>query len=153
MERIDVDWLGEMWTHPVVRTHPETGRKALYVNEMHTERFEDMAVDETSRCCSFEHRPSGLPSGRKVQLPFKDNRCARVWLMTIPVIGALMHRVQAKARCRNNTEERMFKADPDTQRADRLGGGRDCASVLGASGGPGAVGSRYGKTALDLEPK
>ena len=32
---------------PVVRVHPVTGRRALFVNPVYTERFEDMTVDES----------------------------------------------------------------------------------------------------------
>jgi len=67
--------VGETGTlHPVVRTHPETGRKALYVNLAHTTRFENMTEAESEPLlgwlfahqvrpeftCRFQWRPGSL---------------------------------------------------------------------------------------------
>jgi taurine dioxygenase len=69
--------------HPVVRTHPETGRKSLYVNSAHTVRFKDWAEAESAPLLSwlFQHqvRPEftcrfGWEAG---SLAFWDNRAAQ----------------------------------------------------------------------------
>ncbi len=68
--------------HPVVRTHPETGRKALYVNVAHTTRFRDMTEDESAPLLRWLHehqiRPEFTCRFRWAvgSLAFWDNRCA-----------------------------------------------------------------------------
>jgi taurine dioxygenase len=69
--------------HPVVRTHPETGRKALYVNVAHTARFKDMSEEESAPLLSFLFQHQVRPEftcrfqWRVGSLAFWDNRCAQ----------------------------------------------------------------------------
>lgn len=44
---------GHTVTQPVVRTHPVTGRKGLYVNRMFTNRFKNMTVEESAPLLNY----------------------------------------------------------------------------------------------------
>jgi taurine dioxygenase len=69
--------------HPIVRTHPETGRKALYVNTAHTAGIKGMANEESAPIleylfqyqvkpeftCRFQWEPNAIA--------FWDNRCTQ----------------------------------------------------------------------------
>ena len=69
--------------HPVIRTHPETGRKALYVNIAHTERFSGMTVEESAPLLDFLFRHQVRPEftcrfrWSVGALAFWDNRAAQ----------------------------------------------------------------------------
>jgi len=69
--------------HPAVRTHPETGRKALFVNTAHTTRFADMTAEESAPILNylFQHqiRPEFTCrlTWRPGTLAFWDNRCTQ----------------------------------------------------------------------------
>jgi alpha-ketoglutarate-dependent taurine dioxygenase len=69
--------------HPVVRVHPETGRRALYVNSAHTVRFEGMTDEESAPLLRFLYQHQVRPeftcrfAWRPGSLAFWDNRCAQ----------------------------------------------------------------------------
>jgi len=69
--------------HPVVRTHPETGRKALYANGGHALRFKDMTVEESGPLLGylFQHatRPEFTCRFRwePGSIALWDNRCTQ----------------------------------------------------------------------------
>jgi len=69
--------------HPVVRTHPDTGRKALYVNVAHTVRFKDMIEAESTPILDYLFQHQTRPEftcrfqWRVGSLAFWDNRCTQ----------------------------------------------------------------------------
>jgi taurine dioxygenase len=51
--RDDADWRETISLHPVVRTHPETGRKLLFINQSYTVGFEHMSEEESRPLLEF----------------------------------------------------------------------------------------------------
>ncbi len=69
-------------SHPVVRTHPETGRKSLFVDRAYTKRLDGMTAEESRPLLEYlwthQEKPEFTCRFRwqKGSLAFWDNRCA-----------------------------------------------------------------------------
>jgi taurine dioxygenase len=75
-------------THPVVRTHPVTGRKGLFVNSSYTTRIVELPEAESAAVLGFLYQHCANPNfhvrfrWRPRSVAFWDNRCTQhlaVW--------------------------------------------------------------------------
>jgi taurine dioxygenase len=106
MKYEESDILNQEFHHPVVRTHPETGKKAIYVNEMFTIRFQDMTEEESLPLLEYLF---SLPSKPEFQCRIKwesdmvamwDNRILQhVAVNDCNKFRRVMHRVTLKGDC------------------------------------------------------
>jgi taurine dioxygenase len=86
--------------HPVIRTHPETGEKLLFVNRAHTTRFNEMSRAESADLLEYLFDLQSQPEQscrfqwRKGSVAFWDNRaCQHYPLNDYHGQKRLMHRI------------------------------------------------------------
>lgn len=85
--------------HPLVRTHPGTGRKALYIGN-HVDHIKGMTTEESEPLLGYLERHSIRPEltcrfrWRKGSLAFWDNRCTQHNAINdYPAETRIMHRI------------------------------------------------------------
>ena len=99
--RLDEAWRETVSVHPVVRTHPETGRKCLFVNHSYSVAFEGMTEKESAPLLDWlmrvGHRPELTCRFRweNGSLAFWDNRCVKhIAVHDVREDERLMRRIQ-----------------------------------------------------------
>jgi len=99
--REDSNWRETVSAHPVVRTHPETGRKLLFVNASYTVGFEGLSEEESRPLLDYlldhGHRPEFTCRFRweNGSVAFWDNRvCKHLAVHDAGPFRRLMRRVQ-----------------------------------------------------------
>jgi taurine dioxygenase len=88
--------------HPLVRTHPETGRKAIYIGG-HVQNFEGMTDEESQPLIDFFMKHSTRPEftcrvrWQTGTLTFWDNRCTQHFAVNdYPAETRIMHRITVR---------------------------------------------------------
>lgn len=89
--------------HPVVRLHPESGRKALFLNSIYTGRFEDMSEAESRPLLDYLHQHCLRPEfscrfrWQPGSLAVWDNRCTLHYAVNdYDGSRRLLHRTQVR---------------------------------------------------------
>ena len=81
--RTGSEWVETLSAHPVVRTHPETGRKCLFVNHSYTVGFEGWTEEESKPLLDWLMEWGNRPEftcrfrWRTGSVAFWDNRCTK----------------------------------------------------------------------------
>ncbi len=99
--REDSAWRETVSEHPVVRTHPETGRKTLFVNKSYTQRFSGMTDEESAPLLGFLLQHASRPEftcrfrWETGSVAVWDNRCSlHIAVNDVWKFPRIMHRVQ-----------------------------------------------------------